>query len=938
MGKFCHCNTLCVVCSVLGALAVATIVALWVVQLTFYVRPADPWDDHRLPPSLVPDSYHVTLWPRLHPDGHGMFIFTGTSRVRFNCSRDTNLILLHSDKLTLTSKDGHLVKLTAVSGSTPVIRKSWLHPTNQYLVVQLNGVLRAGEAYDLYTEFEGQLADDLEGFYRSMYNEDGVEKILATSQMHPTHARKTFPCFDEPAMKAVFHITLVHERGTVALSNGLETGQAFSYCPEVVDTVIDGSLVTRTTFEPTKRMSTYLLALVVSDYSNVRIWARKKAIDADQGELALNLTGSVLNFLETYYDIPYPLSKSDHIALPDFYFGAMENWGLVTYKEANLLYDVTISSNGDRETTASIIAHEMAHMWFGNLVTLKWWNEVWLNEGFATYVSYLGADYAEPTWDIKDLFVLNEVHRVFTIDALATSHPLSSEEESIQTPAQIAELFDAISYSKVGWNLKKYCSQHHWIDSKPKNQSTYLTSFAYGNTESSDLWEHLQQVNNNGISLPGKVNEIMNHWTLQMGFPVVTIDTRMGQLSQTHFLLDPESKPKSRSEFNYEWIVPIQWRKSSQEISLTWLSGRHALNNNMKTSGDEWLLANINITGYFRVNYDSENWDRLLNQLNTDHKVLPVINRAQLIDDAFNLARANIIPISLALNTTRYLHQETGYIPWKSALNNFDYLYLMFGKSDIYILLQRYLKKQVEPLFLHFKNITLDWVNVPEEHSDQYNQVNALWVACSTGVDGCQNLTRMWFRQWMEQPEISWIHPNLRATVYCSAIAEGGTEEWDFAWKMMKNSSVASESDKLRAALSCSRDTWLLNRYLNFTLDQDKIRKQDATSTIVSIARSVHGQMLAWDFVRRNWEYMFTQYGVGSFSFASLISGVTASFSTEEELSQLLQFKMDNAAAGFGSATTALEQALERTRANIRWVSGKEQEIRSWFLHETSSK
>uniref|UniRef100_A0AAY4EEL8 Aminopeptidase n=1 Tax=Denticeps clupeoides TaxID=299321 RepID=A0AAY4EEL8_9TELE len=872
MGKFCHCNTLCVVCSVLGALAVATIVALWVVQLTFYVRPADPWDDHRLPPSLVPDSYHVTLWPRLHPDGHGMFIFTGTSRVRFNCSRDTNLILLHSDKLTLTSKDGHLVKLTAVSGSTPVIRKSWLHPTNQYLVVQLNGVLRAGEAYDLYTEFEGQLADDLEGFYRSMYNEDGVEKILATSQMHPTHARKTFPCFDEPAMKAVFHITLVHERGTVALSN------AFSYCPEVVDTVIDGSLVTRTTFEPTKRMSTYLLALVVSDYSNV-IWARKKAIDADQGELALNLTGSVLNFLETYYDIPYPLSKSDHIALPDFYFGAMENWGLVTYKEANLLYDVTISSNGDRETTASIIAHEMAHMWFGNLVTLKWWNEVWLNEGFATYVSYLGADYAEPTWDIKDLFVLNEVHRVFTIDALATSHPLSSEEESIQTPAQIAELFDAISYSKVGWNLKKYY--------------------------------------NNGISLPGKVNEIMNHWTLQMGFPVVTIDTRMGQLSQTHFLLDPESKPKILFKFLL------------------------ALNNNMKTSGDEWLLANINITGYFRVNYDSENWDRLLNQLNTDHKVLPVINRAQLIDDAFNLARANIIPISLALNTTRYLHQETGYIPWKSALNNFDYLYLMFGKSDIYILLQRYLKKQVEPLFLHFKNITLDWVNVPEEHSDQYNQVNALWVACSTGVDGCQNLTRMCSLtlETFFWPGVFRIHPNLRATVYCSAIAEGGTEEWDFAWKMMKNSSVASESDKLRAALSCSRDTWLLNRYLNFTLDQDKIRKQDATSTIVSIARSVHGQMLAWDFVRRNWEYITSpRYGVGSFSFASLISGVTASFSTEEELSQLLQFKMDNAAAGFGSATTALEQALERTRANIRWVSGKEQEIRSWFLHETSSK
>ncbi|XP_051978897.1 aminopeptidase N-like isoform X1 [Xyrauchen texanus] len=898
----------------------------------------EPWDQWRLPQTLLPESYNVTLWPRLQPDPNlGVYYFTGMSSVVFKCVQETDLILIHSNKLNLTSTDGYQARLLGLGTTVvPTIQKTWMQETTQYLVIELKSKLKPGDFYALYTEFVGELADDLAGFYRSEYNENGVKKIVATSQMHPTHARKTFPCFDEPAMRAVFNITLVHDMGTVALSNGMET--------EKVDTILEGQAVTVTTFESTKKMSTYLLALIVSDYTNVisaeqtliRIWARKKAIEDGHGDYALRITGPILMFFEKYYNVPYPLSKSDQIALPDFYFGAMENWGLVTYRETNLLYDSVISSNANKEKTATIIAHELAHMWFGNLVTLRWWNEVWLNEGFASYVSYLGADFAEPSWNVKDLIILKDVHRAFSVDALASSHPLSSKEEDITKPEQISEQFDAVSYSK-GASVLRMLSDFLTEPVFVQGLNTYLDTFAYQNTVGEDLWKHLQiAVDKTGTVLPLSVKEIMDRWVLQMGFPVVMVNTTTGQVSQKHFLLDPDSIVERPSPFNYEWIVPINWMKAEVEQSRFWLLERTAFHNEMKTTGNEWVLVNLNITGYFRVNYDTDNWEHLLNQLTENHKVIPVINRAQIVDDAFNLARAKMIPVTLALSTTKYLFQEREYMPWQSALDNLDYFYLMFTQTDVYGFLQNYLKKQVTPLFAYFKNITEDWSHVPFGHTEQYNQVNAIRVACSTGVDGCQNLTLSWFRQWMDLPNHNPIHPNLRSTVYCSAIAAGGSDEWDFGWQMFKNATIAIEADKLMSSLSCTKDRNLLERYLEYTLDASKIRKQDATSVIVYIASNPDGQTLAWEFVRKNWEYMFTEYGVGSFNFANLISGITKSFSTESELEQLQQFKSDNAEIGFGPGATALEQAIETTKANIKWVTENLTEIKDWLMAETA--
>uniref|UniRef100_A0A8C5D220 Aminopeptidase n=1 Tax=Gadus morhua TaxID=8049 RepID=A0A8C5D220_GADMO len=904
----CPVSKWCAISVVLAMVSVTTIVTLWTLTLTGTEARTPPWTSHRLPTTLKPLKYTVTLWPRLTPDPNGLYLFTGNSTVEFECVEETDLILIHSNRLNYTVPENrHLGVVNGVFA--PGVRLSWLEGSTQYLVLQLYSKLVKGQRYRLYTAFTGELADDLAGFYRSEYLEDGVKKIVATSQMHPTHARKTFPCFDEPAMKAVFHITLIHPRGTTALSNGLETSGE-------VD-------VTRTTFEPTEIMSSYLLALVVCDYSNlsaqqgdtlIRIWARRSAIEEGHGDYALSLTGPILDFFQEYYNITYPLSKSDQIALPDFYFGAMENWGLVMYRETNLLYDPLTSSNRNRETTATIIAHELAHMWFGNLVTLKWWNEVWLNEGFASYVSYLGADKAEPSWRVKDLIVLDDIHRVFAVDALASSHPLSSPEDSIVLPHQIGEQFDAISYSKRSLRfillLKYHCLFCY---------QSYLNHFAHGNTVGTDLWEHLQKaVKLNGVVLPGTVQDIMNRWVLQMGFPVVTVDTTTGIVSQEHFLLSPAPNLPSP----YKYALRIVSRSVSE------------VNMDMKTAGDEWVLANIDVTGYYRVHYDRGNWEKLIGQLKADHQAIPLINRAQLVDDAFNLARAAIVPSTHALQTTVYLSAEREYIPWQSALDNMQYYYLMLDRTDVYGPMQDYMRSLVTPLYLHF-NATSGWTNVPEGHTDKYNQVNALSLACSTGLKECQNLTTSLFRQWMDNATHNTIHPNLRLAVYCSAVAAGGAAEWEFGWEQFKYATLASDASRLLSALTCTMNKTLLERFLSYTLQPAMIRKQDATTVITSIASNREGQDLAWGFVRDNWNYIYTQYGVGSFNFAALISGVTTRFSTAEELQQLVEFKQKHSATGFGSAELALNQALERTQANILWLQQNKQDVLQWFTNQT---
>ncbi|XP_070619155.1 aminopeptidase N [Erythrolamprus reginae] len=909
------------------------------VTSTVTAKPLEPWDHMRLPKTLMPTVYTISLQPFLTPITPDFYIFKGDSTVEFQCKQPTDLIIIHSKKLNYTMQGELHATLKGIGVPTPAIERTWLVEKTEYLVVKLKETLQKDATYQLHAQFTGELADDLAGFYRSAYTEGGQSKVLATTQMQAADARKAFPCFDEPAMKAVFTITLLHLPHYKALSN-----MPINKTEEVA--MPDGLNWTRTKFEPTLKMSTYLLAFIVSEFQKVsttenntliQIWGRPKSIQDGQGNYALNVTYPILNFFEQQYNVPYPLPRLDQVALPDFNAGAMENWGLITYRESALLFDREFSSISNKERIVTVIAHEVAHQWFGNLVTLEWWNELWLNEGFASYVEYLGADRAEPTWNIKDLIVPNDVYRVMAIDALASSHPLSSPADEINTPAQISEVFDAISYSK-GASVIRMLSEFLSESVFREGLQSYFLTYQYGNTVCDDLWEQLQMVvNKRNMTLPRSVKDIMDRWTLQMGFPVLTVDTTTGHITQKHFLLDPKSPINRPSQFNYTWIVPVSWLTKGKGAEMYWLTETSATNSNFSTSGDpdQWLLLNVNVMGYFRVNYDLGNWNRLMDQLNENHTMIPTLNRAQIIEDAFNLARAKYVDSNLALNTTRYLSQERDYLPWDTALDNLHYFRLMFDRSEVYGPMQKYIQKQVTPLFDYFKDVTLNWTQIPDGLMNQYNQMLAIRTACSNGVPECNELASNWFKAWRANPSKNTIPPNLRSAIYCSAISTGDEAAWNFVWEQFRQAQVISEADRLRSALTCSQSPWILQRYLKYTLDSNLIRRQDATSTINGIAGNVVGQPLAWNFVRMKWRTLFQQFGGSSFSFSSLIQTVTQRFSSPFELQELERFKADNADVGFGSATRALEQALERTKANIKWVEENKPLVLQWFTENS---
>uniref|UniRef100_A0A8C7DQE4 Aminopeptidase n=1 Tax=Oncorhynchus kisutch TaxID=8019 RepID=A0A8C7DQE4_ONCKI len=844
--------------------------------------PTGPPPNMRLPGNLIPESYDIVLQPHLYivmnTTTNQSLVFTGNSTVYFRCVENTKTIVLHSKEQNVTA-----VKVTDLDKGKIIKVDNTILYSNEsnFLEIELDSVLVKDGNYSLFTAFEGELLDDLAGFYMSSYKkgpsrEDDTERFIATSQMQPTDARKVFPCFDEPAMKATFRVSLIHRPGTTALD-------------------IDGETWEVTRFQTTKKMSTYLLAFTVSDFDSIgsthervdiKTYARPEAIKAGQAKYAASITGNILAFYESpgVFKMNYPLSKLDQIALPDFSAGAMENWGLVTYRETALLYEEGVSSTSNKEWIATVIAHELAHQWFGNLVTMKWWNDLWLNEGFATYISYMGVDHIEPTWNIKDLIVLNDIQTVFQVDSLASSHPLSSKEDDVQTSSDITQLFDSITYSKV------------WLN------------FLYSDR---------------------MIAEVMDTWTKQMGYPVITINTTNGAVSQQHFLQN------QTSDYDFEWHVPIRVMKEGEPIKIATLDKKgQVLMPDFLSEDGKWVLANINCMGYFRVNYDPVNWDRLLSQLEINIHEIPIINRGQLIDDAFNLARAKHINVTLALRTTKYLWNDTEYIPWESALRNLDYFILMFDRSEVYGPMQAYLRKQVGGLYQHFENFTM-FSTVPEKHSAQYNQINAISVACSNDIPECQEMAKMLFDNWMTNKTSNRIHPNLKATIYCQAIAAGGEKEWEFAWGKFENATTATEKDKLRYALSCTRKIWLLNRYLEYTLNPDKIRKMDAVSTISYIARNVAGQAIAWNFVRANWNYISLEYEEGIMSLGNLIDGVTQRFSTNFELEELWQFLTDHDVEELHLAIRALEQATERTEANIKWVKENKQTVLEWFKNES---
>ncbi|PRD28130.1 UNVERIFIED_CONTAM: Erap1 [Trichonephila clavipes] len=392
------------------------------------------WHDIRLPPFIVPVHYSLFMHPNLVT-----FENTGSVNITFRVTMQTNFIVLHAKELNLS----RVLVLEGEEIEIPVIKRLE-YPKHEQLYIEVFGTLKPYQDYILWIDFKKHLREKLEGFYISSYKTaDGQKRYLATTHFQPTLARAAFPCFDEPAMKATFQLTVVHEDGYNAYFNS-----------EVSQTEPYGNGLTITVFDKTLKMSTYLVAFVVCDFKalqktnpdgvSVRVLVPPEQLN--QAQYALDTAVNVLHFFQQFFNISYPLPKLDMIAIPDFGPGAMENWGLVTYRMTTVLYNPMETSSESKEHVATVIAHELAHQWFGNLVTMQWWSDLWLNEGFASFVEYLGTNHVEPGWRMMDQFIVSTSQDAMSLDGLESSHPVMTD---VDNPEEIDAIFDFISYKKV---------------------------------------------------------------------------------------------------------------------------------------------------------------------------------------------------------------------------------------------------------------------------------------------------------------------------------------------------------------------------------------------------------------------------------------------------------------------------------------------------------
>uniref|UniRef100_A0A336KRZ8 Aminopeptidase N n=2 Tax=Culicoides sonorensis TaxID=179676 RepID=A0A336KRZ8_CULSO len=885
----------------------------------------------RLPLNVIPKSYDIKLIPFLVEDN---FTFLGEVTIEIDVVEECNNITLHSMDLIINEVNLYEVDdVNSTKKQSIQLKNKRFDIPNQFYIMETESELPKG-TYQLRFKYQGELNDDLQGFYRSSYMVGEEKRWLATTQFQPTFCRSAFPSFDEPALKATFKLNIARPSHMVSLSN----------MPKINSVKLTGiENYMMDIYEESVPMSTYLVAFVICDFKsltegNVSVWARPEAIQS--AAYALKIGVKLLEFLETFFNVSYPLPKTDMIALPDFSSGAMENFGLITYRETALLYEEGISACSNKQRVAIVVSHELGHQWFGNLVTPKWWTDLWLNEGFASYLEYLGVEAVEPDWKPIDQFVVNEVHTVFALDALANSHPISVKE--VENPDEINDIFDRISYAKGAAILRMLAS---FLTDKVFRigLSTYLQEMSFKNAEQDDLWQFLTDAaRSNGIFDDTlSVKEIMDTWTLQTGYPVVTFERNYDNdsftIKQDRFILRGSPNKKS-IQYNETWWIPITYTTSNNPVFTeskpnTWMRRDKMLfMSDPRLKNDNWLIANLMETGYYRVNYDKRNWNLISNYLLDPNrfKEIATTNRAQLIDDALNLARAGYLDYRIALDVTKYLEHEDEYVPWKAAISALNFIDSMLIKSVDYSLFKEY--------YLHIITQIYNDVGFEDPKNSSmltvYKRVEILTAACHLGLSECiSNCIRQYY-MWMHEanPDLNNpISPNLKNIVYCMAIKYGDQTEWDFAWQRYLRATVSSEKEMLLAGLGCSRETWILKRFLEWSLSTTRgIRKQDVFRVFGAVSNSVIGQPIAFDFIRQNWQRIKKYFGQPMSNLNNILKYSTKRLNNPYELNELKEF----ANLHMNETGRTLKLAIEQTEANIAWMDKNYQNIVTWLTEQ----
>lgn len=780
---------------------------------------------YRLPRNVLPRHYSLVLSPDL-----GRASFDGEAAIELHVTETTAEIILNATELEIAE-----ARLVHDGGKTLAATVSYL-PEEEQASILLPKPIEAGN-WTLHLRFSGKLNDLLHGFYRSKFKgEGGEESWIAATQFEATDARRAFPCWDEPDFKATFGITIIADEGLTVLSNAHEISSG---------PVPGGKR--RVQFADTIKMSTYLVAMVIGPFELT------SPLDVDGVPLRIisvpgrgALTGLAeaaaahsLSFLRNYFGMPYPADKLDHIGIPDFASGAMENLGLVTYRETALLVGEE-SSQVERQRVVSTIAHETAHMWFGDLVTMRWWEGIWLNEAFATFMELLTTDAFEPRWKIWTTFGVDRAAALST-DSLRSSRAI---EYPVGRPEEAEDMFDVITYDKGG-SVLRMIERHLGDETFRRGLNLYLDKHRYSNTVTTDLWDALE------VASGQPVRATMGTWVNQPGHPVVSVEPLHGgmdlKLSQRRFLLD------GGSDDGATWVVPVSLRYQTSDGSvfheqLLLQDASTIVNLKEKPA---WVLVNEGAWGVYRVRYSDELRQGLLGALSQ----LDDRERLSLAADTWSATVAGLAPLENPLELWSALRFEHDPDVWWALSGGLGLLVLIADEREL-PLVQELVRDLAGPLFAQ-----VGWARDDgAQDTPPEARLRARLVMLLGGL-GADDEVRGEARRLLADAEAGGapLPPDLATAVAHVVAAGGGSQEWELLHSKYKKAATPQDEVRYLHALSSFTDPALLKRSIDLAFS-DEVRSQDAPYLLAGILASREGCVLAWEAIEQNWDEMLKQW------------------------------------------------------------------------------
>ncbi|MBC7764674.1 M1 family metallopeptidase [Microbacteriaceae bacterium] len=675
-------------------------------------------------------------------------------------------------------------------------------------------------------DFTVMVTDAMHGIYPCYYQENAVKQELYATQFESHHAREAFPCVDEPEAKATFDVHLITPKGLIALSN----------MPAKSTTTVPAGI--RHSYERTPKMSSYLLAFAVGDFQkasektssgvDVNVYATK-VHPANSLDFALHHAVKTIEFFDDYFNTPYPLPKSDHIALPDFSSGAMENWGLITYREIALLADPKTIGISGKQYIAEVVAHELSHQWFGNLVTMKWWNNLWLNESFATIMEYLAVDAVYPEWNEWFHFSTNEGVIALRRDAIDGVQPVQLD---VHHPDEISSLFDgAIVYAKGGRLLRKM-QRYVGDEAFRAGLEAYFREFAYSNTTGDDLWKAIAKASNKDVA------SLMNTWISQSGYPIIhaTLQDTTVTLSQERFFSGPHAKDTQL------WPIPL-WANTDTAPEL--MDTRTI---SFDYADSAALHLNSDDSGHYIVNYDTGLKERILAELQNGK--LSDVQRAQFLHEQTLLARAGRISSASLVELLAFYNNESNERVWDiMALALADLRRFVETDKQAEKNLRRLSAELARPQFER-----LGW-NKKQHESEDDTKLRAAIIGCMLyGED--QPVIQEAIRRFHTSP-LELHDPELRSLIIATAVRHD--TDTSIVESLLNQYRIATSVDvksDITSGITATRHKKDIHKLIKCLKDSNTIRNQDVLRWFVALLSNRDARELTWEWLTNEWSWI----------------------------------------------------------------------------------